>query len=286
MCKKLNILMCVLVLCLSFTGCSSGSDSPNESSTEETKLNTSLPEKETITTSGDTPSNEITLSEDFLSKMTEYTSQFTYVKTTQKMTSYSLLNGEKDSEKVVADITIEVDLKNQITLTTVNANFTEDSDTTYFFADDNKNNIYLSKINDGDYIAGDKLESSVDIDYTKVANAFDFVNSMSYDVFPELNTKGYLEDNIYTFTVERDAFETDLTGTDYDSLGKTTVVLTVEKDENDNLIPRSISMDTTFFVGQIEYGVSTTCEYIQYSTNELQFPEYVKVEENKDDTNE
>ena len=273
--KKSIILMCVLVLCFSFTGCSSEGDSK----TKETKLDTSLPEKKIITTSGDVSSDEIVLSKDFLDKMTEYLSQFTCIRAVQRMTSYSLLNNVKDSEKLVADISMEVDLKNQITLTTVNANLSEDSDTTYFFADDNKNNIHLSKINDGEYIASDKLESNIDIDYNKVVNAFDFVNFMSNDLFSYENFEGSLEDNMYTFTVERDAIETDLSGVGYDRLGRTTIILTVEKDEDNNLVPIDISMDTTFFVGQVEYGVSTTCSYTQYSTDKLQFPDYVKVKE-------
>ena len=268
--KKLVILLSSILLCLCVVGCSSSSSTEKNS----TKVDTDLPKKEIVK-----KSDKIVLDDTFLKSMKDYTSKFTYVNMNQKMTSYSLLNNKRGSEKVVADVDIELDLKNQINLTEMKANFTDNSDNSYSFADDNKNNVHLSKVNDSEYIAGDSSGLNMTIDYSKVINAYDFIKFISDGQFPKKGTKGKLEDGIYTFKTERKAKKEDLSGTKYDRLGKTTVCLTVKDDENNNLEPKSIEMETTFYVGQIKYGVSTVCEFSDYSLEELSMPEYVQASE-------
>lgn len=278
--KKLNIILCIVVLCFSMLGCSSSSDTQKEKST---KVNTELPEEETAT---EVPKESLEFSDSFIKNMKDYASNFTYVTCNQKMTSYSLLDGKKSSEKVVADVSMQVDLKSQITLTTMETDFTDGVSTEYYFADDNKNNIHISKLDTGEYIASDTLKSNLPIDYSKVTSIYEFIELICSGQLPEKGTVAELKDNIYTFTVSRDANKTDLTGTDYDKLGTTTIVFCVEKDKDNNMIPKSIEMNTTFFVGQVEYGVSTLCSFSEYSTNELIFPEYVKVDSEVSDTEE
>ena len=270
MLKKLGTLFLVGVLCVSISGCNSTS-----SKEKSTKLDKNLPDVETAT---QIPDEELTLDDSLLSRIKDFSSKYTYLKSTQKMTSYSLLNSKKENERTIADVTIEADLVNQIVLTKMVSNYTDSDSTTYSFADDNKNNIHISNLNDGEYIASDDLNASLGIDYSNVVNAYDFIIAMCNQQLPK-NTVSTLKDNVYNFTLERKATETDLSGTEYDRLGTTTIVFTVNKDTENNMIPSSITMDTTFFIGQIEYGVSTECTFSDFSTNEITFPEYVKAEE-------
>lgn len=270
MLKKLGTLILVGVLCIGITGCNSTSNKE-----KSTKLDTNLPEVETATQE---PQEELTLDDTLLSKIKDFSSKYTYLKSTQKMTSYSLLNSKKEDERVIANVTIEADLVNQVVLTKMLSNYTDSDSTTYSFADDNKNNIHISKLNDGEYIASEDLNASLGIDYSNVANAYDFILAMCNQQLPK-NTVGVLKDNVYTFTLERKAIETDLSGTEYNSLGTTTIIFTVTKDKDSNMIPSGIIMNTTFFIGQTEYGVSTECTFSDFSTNEITFPEYVKAEE-------
>ena len=268
--KRLGTLILVGVLCIGITGCNSTSNKE-----KSTKLDTNLPEVETAT---QTPEEKVTLDDSLLSKIKDFSSKYTYLKSTQKMTSYSLLNSKKENERTIADVTIEADLVNQVVLTKMLSNYTGSNSITYFFADDNKNNIHISRLNDSEYIASEDLNASLGIDYSKVANAYDFILAMCNKQLPK-NTVSILKDNVYTFTLERKATKTDLSGTAYDNLGTTTIVFTVTKDRENNMIPSSIIMNTTFFIGQIEYGVSTECTFSDFSTNEITFPEYVKAEE-------
>ena len=64
---------------------------------------------------------------------------------------------------------------------------------------------------------------------------------------------------------------------EYDRLGLTTVTLVLNNDKDGNLIPESLSMDTTYYVGENKFGVSTVCKFSDYTSEALKLPEYVKI---------
>lgn len=282
--KKLSTVLCCLGLSISLVGCNLGGTNTS-SPTSEPKLDTNLPEKEVVTGSAiDTtkePEQDYTLlSPDIMDKVKDYCKSKTYVKMTQEMSSYSLLKNKKGDEKKVADVEVEADLKNKITLSNLVVGGDE-SDTVYYFADDNKKKIHLSKILDGKYIQDTNSKSSINIDYKKVNNTYSFINEISGGLLPQEGTLGVTEDNKYTFTTIRDARDEDISGIEYDRLGQTTVKLTIKEDKNNNLIPESLSMDTTFFVGSNKYGVSTICKFSSFSKQKLKLPKYVKIAKEK-----
>jgi len=282
--KNLSTVLCCLVLSISLVGCTlrgTGTSSP----TSEPKLNTNLPEKEVVTGSSINTVKESTqdytlLSPDIMGKVKDYCKSNTYVKMTQEMSSYSLLKNKKGDEKKVADVEVEADLKNKITLSKLVVGGDE-SDTVYYFADDSKRKIHLSKISDGKYIRGTNSKSSINIDYKKVSNTYSFMDEISGGLLPQEGTLGVTEGNKYTFTTIRDARDEDISGIEYDRLGQTTVELVIKEDKSNNLIPESLSMDTTFFVGSNKYGVSTTCKFSSFSKQKLKLPKYVKIAKEK-----
>lgn len=282
--KNLSTVLCCLVLSTSLVGCTlrgTGTSSP----TSEPKLNTNLPEKEVVTGSSintvkESKQDYTLLSPDIMGKVKDYCKSNTYVKMTQEMSSYSLLKNKKGDEKKVADVEVEADLKNKITLSKLVVGGDE-SDTVYYFADDNKKKIHLSKISDGKYIRGTNLKSSINIDYKKVNNTYSFMDEISGGLLPQEGTLGVTEGNKYTFTTIRDVRDEDISGIEYDRLGQTTVELVIKEDKSSNLIPESLSMDTTFFVGTNKYGVSTTCKFSSFSKQKLKLPKYVKIAKEK-----
>lgn len=265
--KKLGVLTLTALLCLSIAGCSA-----EDEKKESTKLDKNLPKVETAT---EPEVKQLTLDDALLSKIKDSCSKFTYLRSSQKMTSYSILNDKKDNERTIADVSIEVDAKNNIVLTEMKSNYTDDKEVVYSFADDNKNNIHISKIDDGEYVASDDLNATLGVDYSKITNAYEYVLAMCNNNLPK-DAVATEDEGKYIFKLERDATKTDLTGTEYDSLGTTTVEFELSENEDGVLTPKSISMNTTFFIGQIEYGVSTVCTFSDFSTNEISFPSYEK----------
>lgn len=282
--KNLSTVLCCLGLSISLVSCNIRGTSTS-SPTSEPKLNTNLPEKEVVTGSSINTIKESTrdytlLSSDIMGRVKDYCKSNTYVKMTQEMSSYSLLKNKKGDEKKVADVEVEADLKNKITLSKLVVGGDE-SDTVYYFADDNKKKIHLSKISDGKYIRGTNSKSSINIDYKKVNNTYSFMDEISGGLLPQEGTLGVTEGNKYTFTTIRDARDEDISGIKYDRLGQTTVELVIKEDKSNNLIPESLSMDTTFFVGSNKYGVSTTCKFSSFSKQKLKLPKYVKIAKEK-----
>lgn len=272
MIKKLLILCCSLSLCFSISGCSFlKKDEPTIS-----KISSDLPDKEVVDSDfEDVPTTQkVVLSEDILRGIQDYTSKFSHIKVSQRMTSYSLLNYKRNSEKELHTVDVDLDIKNKLNLAKIVMN-----GNTYSFADDDKNNIHLSKVNDGQYLASDTSSSSIKVDYSKVKNAYNYVEYICNGQMPEIGSSGILDNNTYTFTVERDALKEDLENITYDRLGTTSIEFIVDEDEQGNLVPRSISMNTTFFVGQIEYGVATVCTFSDFSNQTLKLPKYTKVKE-------
>lgn len=282
--KNLSTVLCCLGLSVSLVSCNIRGTSTS-SPTSEPKLNTNLPEKEVVTGSSINTIKESTrdytlLSSDIMGRVKDYCKGNTYVKMTQEMSSYSLLKNKKGDEKKVADVEIEADLKNKITLSKLVVGGDE-SDTVYYFADDNKKKIHLSKISDGKYIRSTNSKSSINIDYKKVNNTYSFMDEISGGLLPQEGTLGVTEGNKYTFTTIRDARDEDISGIKYDRLGQTTVELVIKEDKSNNLIPESLSMNTTFFVGSNKYGVSTICKFSSFSKQKLKLPKYVKIAKEK-----
>lgn len=270
--KRFIYLLCLGGLVLS--GCTQTKTATEISTSVVSKVDSSLPEKELVEgNSEDSSKAGVILSDSLYKSITEYCSQFTYIKATQQMTSFSLDDKDRKSmEQIVADVSMEVDLLNKINMISMSTDFTDSYNPVYYFVDDNKNGVYLSKIDDEVYSQSDV--NFIDMDYSKVVNAYDFVTYMLVGVFPEVDSEGYCEDGIYSFTTERDAVDTDLIGVNYDKLGKTTITSEFNV-KGTVIVPKSITMETTFFVGQNKYGVSTVCKYLEFSNKELQLPEYI-----------
>lgn len=254
--KKISIILCI-VLSLTLVSCK-----PEREKVSSSKLNTELPSKEIV-------DNSVVLTEEFQKSIIDCISQYTYVDSTQNMYSYSVDGTTRES---VAKSKISIDIKNQISFISLEVSYQDGSSTLYTFANDNKNSINICKINDGEYIENKNQDTYLSIDYNKVTNVYSFIEEQTKGVLPAIGTKGVIENNDYIFSIERDAIISDVSGADYDKLGTTTIKMIVSKDYK----IKEISMDTTFFIGQKEYGVSTICTYDNYSTNELDFPSYNK----------
>lgn len=285
--KKLICLSVCVCLCSSLAGCGSSDNNADvKQASTNVKLSTELPDKEVIKeepTSTPEPQIEyVVFSDAIIDNIKGYCLDKTNVSMTQDTSSYSLVNGNIDEFKKVASAVIDADLKNEITLSEITLGENKDSNV-YYFADDNKNSIHLSKINNGDYIKSPKLSSSIKYDFNTVNDAYAFIDNISRGILPEKGTLGEISSDgkTYTFKSVRDAKESDISGTAYDSLGTTTVTFSLNK-ADDVLIPNSLSMDTTFYVGQNLYGVSTVCKFFEFSKKELKLPKYVKMENDKD----
>lgn len=280
MSRRYLSLFLVIVLNISLLGCSNNINSV-EKIDKSNSVKVEYENSENTKVYDSDNKDTIILTDSLLNNMYDYISKYQNMHVFQELSTFAVLNSKKENVSKVSTMNFDIDLYNRIILSTLVTSINNDgSMNTYYFADDNLNNIHLSKVsNNGSYIASDDLKSVISIDYNKVRNCGDLVNMLSSNQYP-LNIEGYKdEDNHYTFELVRDANSNDLSGINYNRLGKTTIIFKINYDkENVTVKPFSIEMSTTYFVGQVEYGVSTYCEFSNFSNEKLEMPDYVKAE--------
>lgn len=214
------------------------------------------------------------LSSDFNFYLQNYLSEFSYIELTQSMESYSLIGGLNNKVDVqsIIDSTMKVDLKNKISLIdmTINGN-------KYCFADDIKRGIYISKLNNEEFIYSGVSEPCSSIDFSSTSDAYDFVHFIC-DGGLLKNSEFVFEDKdsgTFSYTIVRDAVTSDIDGVKFTSLGKTITKYELRRLSDGNVVPKSVNIDVTFFVGQKKFGVSTHYEFLTYSNKDLELPEYI-----------
>lgn len=295
MLKRSSLVLCALFMSLGLSGCqaqgvSNSAEIANESSTEDLDVvdNASLPstasievdlntESESNTISDNLTDSNILLDKKLIKKLKRYTTKYSTIHYSKSISTFSLLDGIKNDETLISKQSFKVDLANRVTLMSLRSRSDSLGDNTYYFADNNKKGIHTSKINKGKYILDKSLDPILRINYKKNTDSFDFIGYLMGGEFKLAKFKGYANDNVYTFVSESEVKKSDLKGIDYDDLGTSRLRLVLKDSGNDSLVPVSLSIENTFFVGQIEYGVSTDYTFTKFSDKSLEFPKYVQV---------
>lgn len=268
--KKLMLFVLAIGSCITVAGCSS-----NQGGTNSSKLSTSLPKSvkvKSATPDVSRPPKNIILDDKILKSMEKYCSEYKYLEMTQNMISYSMLDDKVNEEKNVASVKVKADLDRQITNSEIKVGDQADK---YYFADDNKKNIHISKVQGGTYVQNKKSTSSVNYNFNVVENSYDFIKDVSHGLIPSGGAIGVVTDNEVAFKTVREAKDSDISGTEYDKLGDTTITLTLDKDVDYR--PISLCMDTTYYVGQDKYGVRTECTFDNFSDSHLSLPKYKSI---------
>lgn len=295
MLKRSSLVLCALFMSLGLSGCqaqgvSNSAEIANESSTEDLDVvdNASVPstasievdlnnESESNTISDNLTDSNIVLDKKSIKKLKRYTTKYSTIHYSKSISTFSLLDGVKNDETLISNQSFKVDLANRVTLMSLRSRSDSLCDNTYYFADNNKKGIHTSRVNKGNYILDNNLDPILRINYKKNTDSFDFLGYLMGGEFELANAEGYVDDNLYTFISESKAKKSDLKGIDYDDLGTSRLILVLKDSGNGSLVPVSLSIENTFFVGQIEYGVSTDYTFTKFSDKSLEFPKYVKV---------
>lgn len=281
--NKIVCSLLVLVLSLSVVGCGESTkveEQPKEQS-EGIEVEYNENEVEVNKVENSDTEEKYVFDSKMKASMDKYLSGYKSVNVLQETSSFSVVDGNQQNKTDIAEMFFDISLANRVNLATLNTSVDEEVGmTTYYFADDNKKNIHLTRVNDGDYIEDKNLGAVIEIDYDKVKTCKELVDMLTDEQYPNDLEGKKDEDGNIVFTFTREATEDDLSGVEYNKLGTTTVEFKVRETYEGEISPISIVMQTTYFIGKTEYGVETKCSFSNFSNDKIKMPKYVSADEN------